>query len=101
MFKMALVALALVATPAFAQQHDENTATLVSLPSSYTTPLAPLVQCQTGDAVARIEAAAVYAREDNPDVDASTQSRLVEAAIEEKVSQLVAAGDCAQATGHS
>lgn len=84
MFKTVLVALALAATPAFAQETAES----VSATYSFTTPLAPGVACLTGDAVARIEAAAAYTREDNPEADAPTLYRLVREAVTEKVAQL-------------
>ncbi|MGB4076610.1 MAG: hypothetical protein WBK28_02810 [Minisyncoccia bacterium] len=86
MFKNILMAAAfsVTATPALAQEQASTT----SAHYSYTTPLAPGVRCQTSDAIVRIEMAAEYAREDNPDADAATLERLTGEAVEEKVAQL-------------
>ncbi len=90
MFKnvFAALVLALVATPVLAQEEQEVSATLAPSGYTFSTPLAPGVSCRSSDAVARIEMAAVYAREDNPDADAETLNRLIRGAVQEKIAQL-------------
>ncbi len=92
---IACAAFAAVSLPSFAEETTPTEVSTEGTPTfAYRTVVAPGTVCVSRDATTRIDIAAYYVRQDNPDVGEDVLEVLVEEAVSRKITELTTSGDC-------